>query len=166
MTERPAQAAGGHAAAEAWVAEFAAAWRAPGTPDAFADRFEPIIHPDIRLVQPQMPTLVGKRAFRHGFVYPLFAFIPDLHGEVERYAVGDGVAYIELTLRGTLGGRPISWRGVDRVTLSDGLAVERVHYTDPLPFVRAVLTRPKAWPRFLSARGRTLVHRLKRRQDK
>jgi hypothetical protein len=65
---------------------------------------------------------------------------------VERFAIGAECAYAELTLRGTLGGRPISWRVCDRATLRDGLVVERESYFDPTPLLRAILTRPRAWP--------------------
>jgi ketosteroid isomerase-like protein len=160
----PGQVTDGRAGAEAWVEAFREGWRAPESADAFADHFEPVLAPDVRLIQPQMPTTVGRDAFRHRFARPLFALIPDLHGEVERHAVGDDVAFIEFTLRGTLAGRPVSWRGVDRISLRDGRAVEREHYTDPLPVMLAVLTRPKAWRQFLGTRGGGLLHRLKRRQ--
>jgi ketosteroid isomerase-like protein len=163
---RAAQDTEGRTAAAAWVREFAEGWRAPTGPDAFADHFDRVLDPDIRLIQPQIPTLVGKDAFRHRFVRPLFTLIPDLRGEVERYAVGDNVAYIELTLRGTLGGRPIAWRVCDRVLLRDGLAIERESYMDPSPLLLAGLTRPRAWPRLLRARGTELFHRLKRRKGR
>jgi SnoaL-like domain len=97
-------------AAQAWVAALAEGWLAPTSADAFADHFQPWLDPQVRLIQPQLPTLVGHRAFRERFARPLFALIPDLHGQVERSAVGADCAYVELTLRGTLGGRPVAWR--------------------------------------------------------
>jgi hypothetical protein len=132
-------------AAQVWVAAFAEGWRAPAGPDEFADHFGPWFDPGIRLVQPGLPVLVGERAFRERFARPLFALIPDLHGQVERSAVGADCAYIELTLRGTLGGRPVCWRVCDRTTLRNGLVVERESYFDLLPLLRAILTRPRAW---------------------
>jgi ketosteroid isomerase-like protein len=133
---------------EAWIAAFTEGWRAPGGPDAFTERIEPWLDPQIRLVQPQLPTLVGHRAFRERFVRPLFELIPDLHGEVERSAVGEDSTYVEMTLRGTLGGRPIAWRVCDRMTLHEGLVVERETYFDPLLLLRAIATRPRAWREF------------------
>jgi hypothetical protein len=106
-------AASGIGAARAWVAAFAEGWQAPISADTFADHFQPWFDPRIRLLQPQLPTLVGHHAFRERFARPLFALIPDLHGQVERSAVGDDCAYVELTLRGTLGGRPVAWRVCD-----------------------------------------------------
>jgi hypothetical protein len=64
---------------------------------------------------------------------------------------------LHLTLRGTLGGRPIAWRVCDRATLRHGLVVERESYFDPTPLLRAVLTRPRAWP--VLARARRRRHR-------
>ena len=69
-----------------------------------------------------------------------------------------------LPLHGTLGGRPILWRVCDRVTLSDGLAVERESYFDPGPLLAAVATRPRAWPRFLRLQARRLANHLTTRR--
>lgn len=151
------------AAAEAWVAHFTEGWRAPTSPDAFADHFVPVLHPEIRLIQPQIPTLVGHRAFRERFVRPLFTMIPDLHGDVERWATDGDVLYVELRLQGTVGGRPFAWTVCDRVLLRDGVAVERRSYMDPSALLGAVLTRPSAWPRFARARMRELANRRKER---
>ena len=150
------------AAAEAWVQAFIEGWRSPAGPEAFADHFEAVLDPDVRLIQPQIPTLVGRQAFRERFVRPLFELIPDLHADVERWATGEDVAYIELTLKGTLGGRPVSWRTCDRVSLRDGVAVEREAYMDPLPLLRAVATRPRAWPAFARMQAREIFHRMRR----
>ena len=113
-----------HRTAEEWVAGFAEGWRAPTGPDAFVEHFRALLAPDIRLIQPQLPTVVGHRAFAEEFVAPLFALIPDLHGEVERWAAREDGLYIELTLSGTLAGRPLSWRACDRLILCDGVAVD------------------------------------------
>jgi ketosteroid isomerase-like protein len=136
----------GTEAAQVWVRAFAEGWRAPASADAFADHFQPWFDRQIRLIQPRLPTLVGHEAFRERFARPLFALIPDLHGQVERSAIGADCAYIEMTLCGTLGGRAITWRVCDRATLRDGLVVERESYFDPTPLLRALLTRPRAWP--------------------
>ena len=149
-------------AALAWVRAFAEGWRAPASAEAFANHFEPWFDPHIRLIQPQLPTLVGHQAFRERFARPLFALIPDLDGQVERFAIAD-CAYIELTLRGTLGGHPISWRVCDRATLREGLVIERESYFDPTPLLRAILTRPRAWPALARAWQRSRRHRTAQR---
>jgi ketosteroid isomerase-like protein len=149
-------------AAQGWVVAFAGGWRAPASADAFADHFRPWFDPAVRFVQPGLPTLVGPREFRERFATPLFAMIPDLHGRVERTVVAADCAYIELSLHGTLGGRPIGWRVCDRATLRDGLVVERESYFDPLPLLRAILTRPRAWPTLARTWMRQRRHRATR----
>jgi ketosteroid isomerase-like protein len=139
----------------AWVEAFREGWRAPAGPREFAEHFQALLAPEVRLVQPGLPPLLGHRAFSEGFVAPLFALFDGLRGEIENWAARGEILYIELTLRGTLAGKPVSWRVCDRVTLREGLAIERESYTDPTPVIRALLTRPGAWPRYLRIRART-----------
>lgn len=147
--------------AEKWVRAFADGWRGPTDADSFADHFDPLMTDDVRLIQPQMPTSVGRRAFREQFARPVFALIPDLHATVHAWAAHGDVVLIEFTLSGTLGGRPVSWHCVDRVTLRDGLAAERRAYFDPTPLLAAVATRPRAWPRFARIQIPQLGRRLR-----
>jgi ketosteroid isomerase-like protein len=149
--------------AETWIEGFAEGWRAPTGPDSFSAHFRKLLAPDVRLIQPQLPTVVGHEAFEEGFVRPVFALMPDVRGEVERWTADGDKLYIELTVSGTLGGRPISWRVCDRVTLRDGMAVERESYFDPTVLMGAVLKRPRAWPRFLRLQAGRLVNRSTRR---
>jgi hypothetical protein len=58
--------------AQTWVEGFAEGWHAPSGPDAFAAHFRPLLASDVRLVQPQLPTIVGHQAFEDEFVKPLF----------------------------------------------------------------------------------------------
>lgn len=162
MSATATRVAGEAAAAEAFVQGFADGWRSPAGPDAFADHFDQLITDDVRLIQPQVPTSVGKRAFREEFARPIFALIPDLHATVHNWAAtADGVM-IEFTLAGTLGSKPVSWPAVDRITLRDGLASERRAYFDPLRVLGAVATRPRAWPRFARIQLLQLRNRLGR----
>ena len=158
-TSPPAQSA-----ADAWVAGFIEGWRAPAGPEAFAAHFREMLAPDVRLIQPQLPTVTGRRGFEEQFVRPLFALIPDVRGEVERWAARGETLYIELTLSGTLGGRPVSWRVCDRVTLRDGLAIERESYFDPGPLIAAVIRTPRAWAPFLRLRMSGLANDLRTRR--
>lgn len=151
--------------AETWIAGFAEGWRAPHEPDALSAHFRRLLAPDVRLIQPQLPTLIGHRAFEEGFVRPVFALIPDLQGEVERWAAHGDTLYIELTVSGTLGGRLVSWRVCDRVTLLGGVAVERESYFDPTVLIAAVLKRPRAWPRLVRLQARQLVNRRSTRSQ-
>jgi ketosteroid isomerase-like protein len=146
-------------AVEAWVEAFAEGWRAPRDADSFADHFDPWLTDDVRLVQPQLPPIVGRRAFRESFARPIFSLIDDLRGTVERWAAKDEVVLIELTLTGRIGGRPFRLAVVDRVTLRDGRAAERVSYFDPTPLLVAVASRPSAWPKFLKIQASQLLGR-------
>jgi ketosteroid isomerase-like protein len=134
--------------AEEWVHGFSAGWREPGGPHEFVDHFTPLLDPEIRLIQPQMPTLVGLEAFRRVFAEPLFDLIPDIHGEVRGWAADGDTIWTELELRGTFGGRPLTLETVDRITLRDGRAIERRAFCDPTPLLVAAATRPRAWARF------------------
>ena len=156
-TERAADAA------EAWVAGFAEGWRAPAGAEGLVANFTPILDPGIRLIQPQLPTLVGYDAFRRGFAEPLFALIPDLHGRVVRWAARGDDVFIEVELRGTLGGRPTRFTAVDRITLRDGVAIERESHLDPAPLLLAVARAPRAWPVFARIQLTGLRTRLSRR---
>jgi hypothetical protein len=135
--------------AERWVAAFAEGWRAPESADAFADHFEPWFTEDVRMAQPQLPVLVGKRAFRERFARPLFALVPDMHATVRGWAASGDEVLIEFVLEGTVGRRRFRMPAVDRMTLRDGLVSERVAHFDPTPLVRAVALSPRAWALFL-----------------
>jgi hypothetical protein len=57
--------------AHAWVQGFAEGWRGPAGADAFAAHFRPMLAPDVRLIQPRLPTAVGHRAFeRESYLDP------------------------------------------------------------------------------------------------
>jgi ketosteroid isomerase-like protein len=147
-----------------WVAAFIEGWREPRGPEQFAAHFRPHLSPHVRLIQPQLPVAVGHRGFEEQFVKPLFALMPDIRGEVEHWAARGDRLYIELTLHATLGGRPLSWRACDRVTLRDGVAIERESYLDPAPLLAALARSPRAWPRFVRVQaGRVANHLLGRR---
>jgi hypothetical protein len=154
-------------AAERWVEGFIEGWRAPSGPHAFSAHFRPMLAPDIRLIQPQLPRLVGRDAFAEHFVRLVFDLFPDVRGEVERWAVNGDAVYIEMTLRSTLAGRrAVSWRVCDRVTLEHGVAVERESYFDPGPLIAAIALTPRAWPAVLCVQLRRLTHQLTSRRRK
>lgn len=144
---------------EQWVAGFVEGWRAPVGPREFAEHFRPLLADDVRLVQPQLPPLRGHREFAESFVAPTFALIDGLRGEVERWVATEETIYAELTLRGRIGRRAISFRACDRVSLRDGVCVERESYFDPTAILAAVARSPSTWPRFT----RIQLARLRRR---
>jgi SnoaL-like domain len=132
----PDVTAAAHTAAEAWVDAFTEGWRETHRPQQFAAHFRPLLAPDVRLLQPGIPTLVGHDAFERHFVRPLFALMPDARGAVEAWAARGGRIYIELTLTGTLAS----------------------------PLLAAVAAHPSTWPRFLRLSfGPQLANLTKRR---
>jgi ketosteroid isomerase-like protein len=132
---------------EEFVRYFAEGW-AMGAGEPFFQHFLQRKHPDVLLEQPLSRPARGEAGMRALFE-PLFAAMPDLRGEVVRWGpTGDGVL-IELTLRGTLGGRPLEWTVVDRIVLEDGLIRSRRSYFDPLPLLPALLSRPRTALRLL-----------------
>jgi ketosteroid isomerase-like protein len=142
--------------AEAWVAMFAEGWANPVDTDTFCDHFDPWFHDDVRMIQPSVRPTVGRKAFREEFARPLFTLVPDLHGTVENWSATGDVLYIELRLEGTVGRRRFTLHTCDRIKLRDGNAVERVAYLDPAPLLKAVAASPRAWPRFIRTRLRSL----------
>jgi hypothetical protein len=129
--------------AEDFVRRFAAAWADP-SPECL----EALAHPDVLLRQPMMRPVRGAAAWRET-VRELLGLVPDLRGEVLRWAGSGQDLFIELALRGTLARRPYEWTLVDRIKLEDGLVRERVSYFDPLPLMLEGLKRPSRLPRNL-----------------
>ena len=142
-------------AAARFVDGFAKSWARPTV-----DSHSALWTDDIVLIQPLMPRAIGRKACEEEFGR-LFRLIPDITATVHRWSGDDGVVFIEFTLAGTFGGRPIAWDAVDRFVLRDGLAVERVSYFDSLPLAIEMALRPRGWRRMLAAGFRPQVSRLK-----
>jgi predicted SnoaL-like aldol condensation-catalyzing enzyme len=130
---------------------FGAGWAIGATdPERFFEHFGGRLTPDALMIQPLAAAVRGPEGLRALFA-PLFDAIPDLRGDVVRWGeTGDGVL-IELRLHGALGGRPIEWTTVDRITLRDGRIAEREAHFDPLPLAAALLRRPRASVKLLPA---------------
>jgi ketosteroid isomerase-like protein len=122
---------------------FAETWR---TPDLA--KHEALWSDDIVLIQPMMGALRGKQACRGSF-QRLFALVPDLHADVHRVGHGKHEVFIEFTLSGTYGGKPIAWDAVDRFTFTNGLVAERVSYFDSTPLIGKLVARPAGWDRLV-----------------
>lgn len=135
------------AGAEQFVELFAAGWRAP-KPEGFIDAFRPVLHPAVRLVQPTIPPAHGHAGFERSF-RELFGVFPDYEVTVDDWAARGNVVYLCLTHATTVSGRRLSWEGIDRVTLADGLVRERVAYFDPTPLLPALARAPRSWPQML-----------------
>jgi hypothetical protein len=139
------------AAAGDFARRFAEYWQAP-TPEAL----DTVLAQRVRMAAPMTPVThtleEGRRVFAE-----LFELIGGLTAEMHRWGATEDGVLIEFTLRGTAGGKPISWDVVDRFVLGeDGLATERVTYFDSAPIVLAAIGRPRTWPAFLRSRIRQL----------
>lgn len=137
--------------AAGFVERFQEAWRAPNLA-----LHEALWRDDIVLVQPLMGALHGKVECRTAFER-LFALVPDLNAVVHCWSAADDAIFIEFTLRGTFGGRPIAWSAVDRFKLIDGQIAERISYFDAAPIAVTMATRPRGWRRLLRTRFRPRV---------
>jgi steroid delta-isomerase-like uncharacterized protein len=122
-----------------FVEGFAEAW---GRSDV--EMLLALLADDVVLRGPGLPDVHGKAAARQMFT-KLFRAFPGLHAIVHRWAASGDTVFIEFTLAGTLGGRELSWAAVDRFTLRDGLAAERVNYFDARRFTIEILKRPRGW---------------------
>jgi hypothetical protein len=119
---------------------FAEAWAHP-TPAALAA----LLHDDVVLYQPHRAPIRGKKDAIADFER-LFAWLPALHGAIDR-ASGDGdLVFIEWRMRLPLGSKTHEIRAVDRFLLKDGFGVERVVYFDRVALFKVVLAHPSLWP--------------------
>lgn len=126
-----------------FVERFAEAWSDPSP-----ERLMALMAPDVVLRTPAMPPVRGLDQVRSMWT-ALFGALPDLRGDVQRWAATDDGVLIELTLSATVARRVFAWQLVDRVVLSDdGRIRERVSYFDPLPLVVEMLKAPRRWPSF------------------
>jgi hypothetical protein len=140
--------------AERFVEGFRRYWAAPSLAG-----FDELLADDVTLVQPLAPVMRGLPAVRAGFA-PIFTWLPDLHGEVDRWSVAGEALFIEFRLRATIGGRPFEWPVVDRFVLgADGRATSRVTYFDPLPLLGVALARPSGWLQLLRSGAATALFR-------
>jgi SnoaL-like domain len=136
---------------ERYVVRWREAW-AHGSVKRCLDEHASTIRDEQTLyIQPLFDAVTGEQGMRAMFE-GIFELIPDLRAEPEYWLAEDGIAFIEFTLTGTLAGRPISLRAVDRMLLDGEKLVMRESYYDPLPLLVALLTRPRAWPRALRLR--------------
>jgi ketosteroid isomerase-like protein len=125
--------------AESFVRGFAGFWRDPSPA-----RMGELLTDDAVLRQPLSAPLRGLHAAQAEFER-IFRWLPDLRGEVDGWSARGDAVFIEFRLRATLSGRRLEWPAVDRFTLRDGKASERVSYFDALPLLMRVLRHPTSW---------------------
>ena len=124
---------------EGFVAGFRGFWASPS-----AARLGELLAQDVVLRQPLAPPLHGLPAARAEFE-KIFAWLPDLRGEVDRWSGSGDALFIEFRLGAKLGGERLEWPAVDRFTLRGARAIERWSYFDSLPLLLRVARRPSAW---------------------
>jgi len=59
--------------------------------------------------------------------------LPDLRWVLLSWASDGNVVFMEWECTATLGGRLLTWRGVDKMTLREGRIEEEIVYSDTLP---------------------------------
>lgn len=134
--------------AERFVQKFAAGWQS-GSLEAFIDAFAPVVHPEVRLVHPPLPTTHGWDGFVR-FATAVFQLVPDARGELVGWEPSENGVVIELDLVGTLAGKPLRLHTRDQIELRDGLIVSRRAHLDHAVLLRASL-RPSVLPRLARA---------------
>jgi ketosteroid isomerase-like protein len=134
-----------HLQAAEFAMRFERAWA-----HSSADALVELLTDDVVLKQPSLPDTVGKAAARRAFTQVFQAF-PGLTATVHRWAADGDLVFIEFTLSGEFGGRPLSWPAVDRFFLRDGLIAERVNYADGGKLFAEILKRPRGWRRLLAS---------------
>ncbi len=138
--------------AAAFVAAFARGWESPG-PGVWDD----LLDTNVVLRQPLLPDLIGRSALNDEYGR-LVTLIPDLHGEVLRWAATGDALLIEMRLTGTFGRRPAELTLVDRLLLDDnGRCIARQAYFNPIPLALTLFRHPKIWLSWLQARAPRLT---------
>ncbi len=129
------------------VRRFTEVWAHPSV-----DRFVAVLDPEVRLLQPVTPPVIGRDAARREFER-LLRWLPDVRGEVDDWSAAGDTIFIGWRMSFALGGRSFELRIVDRIVVRDGLIHEREAYFDSLRFFLATLVRPSAWLGYLRYRG-------------
>ena len=111
---------------EAFVERFRRAWEAR-EPAQFAA----LMHPDAVVRQPPVRDAFAGHQIDEYFTQILGA-LPDLTLKPLEWAARGDIVMIEWEITATVGDGPLSWRGVDRFHLRDGLADDEAVYFDSL----------------------------------
>ncbi|MFI0353289.1 nuclear transport factor 2 family protein [Actinomadura sp. 9N407] len=99
----------------------------------------------VELVQPLLGGASG-RAQAVAEVRRLLAFLPDATGEVLDWAGAEDVVFIDLRITGTVGGKPLSFRTLDKLRIDrSGQIVRRDAFFDSVPLLLTLTRRPSAW---------------------
>jgi SnoaL-like protein len=96
-------------------------------------------------------TLVGRPdAERH--LAGIVATLPDLTGDVIRWIWHGDELETHMLYAATVGGRALTWRGIDRYRFVGGKVVEKIADYDHRMLRRRMLMSPEGWRQLLRAR--------------
>ena len=112
------------AQAQAWVDAFAANWAQPDPAGLRA-----LMHPDTANLIPPMAQPGDAEAVVAHF-QGVLQMLPDFRLRILRWAPVADTVMIEWEGSATVAGRPLTWRGVDRISLRDGKTYEGQVYWD------------------------------------
>ncbi|MFF5208390.1 nuclear transport factor 2 family protein [Streptosporangium sp. NPDC000396] len=102
-----------------FVTRWAAFWNAPDPA-----RLDTLTDPDIVLRWPGQPEPIrGRQAWSAQVAGALQRF-PDLRLEVTGHAFNDDLSFISWRATATANGEVISWEGIDRMRLKNGVVVD------------------------------------------
>jgi ketosteroid isomerase-like protein len=107
-----------------WVSRFAERWKKPDL-EALRD----LMQPDTQNLIPPMTVPADREGVIAHFRQALER-LPDLNLTVLRWAPVADAVMVEWEAAATVAGKPIRWRGVDRVCLRDGRTYEGQVYWD------------------------------------
>lgn len=115
---------------------------------------------NIELNQPLLQPGTTRKTW-HDEAQRLVTLLPDIRGKVTSWAGHEDIIFIELRLSATLGGKPLHFRAVDKLWLTQiGTVLRRDSFFDSGPLIQAVLQRPSAWlPWWRSGLGPFLARR-------
>ncbi|MGH2962004.1 MAG: nuclear transport factor 2 family protein [Solirubrobacterales bacterium] len=126
------QAAGGPDGRTAgFVDRFDCFWSNPD-PDTAAE----LVAADAVANWPGVEPIRGSEHPEH--IARILALIPDLRLEVIEHAEAGELVFISWRARGTVGGEPLEWTGIDRFRVRDGRAVDALVAYDIQPLQEAV----------------------------
>lgn len=121
---------------EQFVTKFAEFWNQPSP-----RRLPELLHPDVVLVQPLAPRIVGIEAAQAQF-HRFLSCLPGMRADVDNWSGEKDIVFIEFRLRADLGRDKLEWPNVNRLRLRDGKGIERVTYFDPLAVLPTLLRHP------------------------
>jgi len=128
---------------------FAKGWERPD-PHAWDD----LLADDAEFVQPLLRSGRGSAVW-HEEARRLLALAPDLRGDVVEWAGREDVVFVDLRLSATVGGKPLTFRSLDKLRINpDGRVLRREAFFDPLPVALTLLRRPAGWRRLARFLGR------------